>query len=492
MDILSRAKEFLFVNKGWRQIVIKNTFWTGLAEFVVRLLKLVLILLVVRYFGPTEYGKFAFAFSFAAMFGIIFDSGLVMVATREFAVDRANEQFLQDIMLMRFGLGLVGMAAIATGMVWVTDDPMVRSMMLVLGASLFLGELLSLVFAILRARQRMEYECLIRVAHAVILLALAGIVIWTAPSVQGVSLAYLGAVIMTLALVLVAVRERISQLRFQLRLDLWKRLMRVGFPLALAGGMGAVYMNIDSVMLGYWGQITETGWYNAAAKLNGIVLVPMSLLALVTFPAFTATSRDVDDSFRRRWDTWTTSMIGLGAFFACVILASADGIVELAFGEEYRPAGLALQILVITAVLIYIYMPAYQALIMFDQQTRLFQCLAAGALINVLLNIFLIPKFSLYGAAWATVVTHVIILLQVFWLAGKYTPIQPVSRSLLSAIIMAMVAGIVSYEAMVLSGTSVWLMIPLGSAIFLATFALLTKGWDTAIGKRLPSVIREA
>jgi O-antigen/teichoic acid export membrane protein len=172
---------------------------------------------------------------------------------------------------------------------------------------------------------------------------------------------------------------------------------------------------------------------------------------------------------------WTTTMIGLGAFFACLILGLADGIVELAFGGDYRPAGLALQILIITAVLIYIYMPAYQALIMFDQQMRLFRCLSGGALINVVLNIVLIPRFSLYGAAWATVATHMVILVQLFRDAAKYTPVKPMNRAFGLGLGIASASGFVAYLSMRAVSPSLWSAIPVGVLMFLMSFAGLTK-----------------
>src|SRR5207245_5659347 len=90
----------------------------------------------------------------------------------------------------------------------------------------------------------------------------------------------------------------ISRLRITWRFhwDIWKRIFRISIPLALAGGMGAIYMNIDSVMLGYWGQMTETGWYSAASKVSGIMTVPMILLVLVIFPAFVSTADCVDET----------------------------------------------------------------------------------------------------------------------------------------------------------------------------------------------------
>lgn len=491
MEYLHRAKAFLLINTGWKQIVVKNTIWASTAEGVVRILKLALILLLVRYFGPLEYGKFAFAFSFAATFGIIFDAGLVLTATREFSRNKENEELLPDLVLIKLILGLAGMLIISLGMLWLTEDVNVRWMILVFAAYLFASEFINLSYAIFRARQRMEYECYIRICQVLILLAAVGLVMWKAPSVLNASFAYLGSGLLTLGLVVGTLWQGEGKLRFQLRWDVWRRLFRIALPLGMAGGVGALYMNIDSVMLGYWGQITETGWYNVAAKANGVVLVPMSLLSLTTFPAFVSTAGSVDSKFKRRWDIWAGGMIALGSFFACVVLATANEIVELAFGELFRPAALTLQILIITAALIYIYTPCYQALVMFDRQNTLFWALSSGAVINVILNAALIPHYSLYGAAWATVATHIVILCELYFLTARYTPITPINGALFGAVSFSAVSGTLAYLAMKWTGGSLWLSTPIGAVVFLGCFIGLKRAVEMMAARwRLSSAQR--
>ncbi len=110
--LLGRVKRVFFENRSWKQTLVRNTIWATVSEGSARLLKIVQVLLVVRYFGPTEYGKFAFAFAYAAMAAIIFDAGLVTAATREFSANREKEELFTDIALMKLLLGFVGMAAL--------------------------------------------------------------------------------------------------------------------------------------------------------------------------------------------------------------------------------------------------------------------------------------------------------------------------------------------------------------------------------------------
>ena len=124
-----RIKKLLLANQGWSQVVLKNTFWLLISEAVARGLKFALIVAMLRYFGPAEFGKFAFAFSFVTLCGIVFESGLVTTATREFSRSRENEQFLPDLILMRLAFGFLGMLIIVIGAFLVTGDPAIRAMM---------------------------------------------------------------------------------------------------------------------------------------------------------------------------------------------------------------------------------------------------------------------------------------------------------------------------------------------------------------------------
>jgi len=466
---LERLRAWLLVNRYWEQVVFKNIVWATLAEAVVRGLKLAVLPLIARVFGPAEFGKFAFAFSFASVFNIVFDAGLATTTTRELAMTKKNEALLPDILLMKLALGVLGIAAIVLGMLLITHDPMIRAMIVVLGVAFFLLEFVNLSFSVFRAQQRMEYEFLVRVAQAVFLVAAVVLVAWRAPSVLNVSYAYLVSGVLTLAVVATATHGRGVRIRSRVRVDAWRQILGIAMPLALASGATTAYMNVDSILLGSLGKITDTGWYNLATRIVGMLLVPTGLLSLVIFPAFVSTASEVNGMFRKRWDRWSIGMIALGAYLACIVLATADPLVRLVFGPAFAPSGAALRILAIAAVMIFVYTPSFQAMIVFDRQRTLFWSLLSGAVVNLALNVALIPPYGLYGAAWATVATHGILLVELLILAHRCTPVRPVSGTIVAGGAGAAVAATLAYAAMSVTRTNLWLAVPLGSLVFAAS-----------------------
>jgi len=472
---LERLRASLLVNRHWEQVVIKNMVWATLAEAVVRGLKLAVLPLIARLFGPVEFGKFAFAFSFASVFNIVFDAGLATATTRELAMTKKNEALLPDILLMKLGLGVLGIAAIALGMFLITHDPVIRAMIAVLGAAFFVLELVNLSFAVFRAQQRMEYEFLVRVAQAVFLVAAVALAAWKAPSVLNVSYAYLVSGVLTLAVVAAVTGGKVLRIRPRVRADAWKRISAIAVPLALASGATTMYMNLDSILLGYLGKITDSGWYNLATRIVGLLLVPTGLLSLVIFPAFASTAADVSAVFRQRWERWSIGMIALGTYLASVVFATADPLVRLIFGPAFGPTSAALRILAITVVMIFIYTPSFQAMIVFDRQRTLFWSLLSGTVVNVGLNVALIPTYGLYGAAWATVATHAVLLCELLVLTRRCTPVRPVNRAVMMGVVGAAVSGTLAYAAMSVTRTNLWLAVPLGSAVFAASLVGLDR-----------------
>jgi len=467
MKVINPFLEFFLTNRSWKQTLFKNTLWLSLADGVGKVLRVVTVVLMVRFLGPTEYGRFAFAFSFVTMFSMMYDFGLLWVATREFSADQKTQQFLPELLMIKILLGIVTLIAIAVGSVWVTEELIIRIMVIVLGLYLLTLELGSLAYAIFRARQKMEYETVTKVTQGVLLFVGIGMVLWLNPSPLSVSYAHLGAGALFLAMIFGAFRHRGWQLAFRLRWDFLRQWFRLALPLGLAGILVALYMNIDSVMLGYLQRFAEVGWYNAAVKtIQGFVLIPITYSALASFPMFTAMSVNGDPAFRKSWDAWTGWMIIVGGYLTMTVIATADQVVILVYGEAFEPTISALKILSLVSMMMYLYMPYYHAMIIFKKYSQFFWCHFVGAFVNVLMNVILIPRYGLYGAAWTSVVTHLVILSVLFSFAARHTQLKPVNEAFLTAILGSATSGILAYIVMVVMKDNLWLSIPLGTIVF--------------------------
>ena len=104
---------------------------------------------------------------------------------------------------------------------------------------------------------------------------------------------------------------------------------------------------------------------------------------------------------------------------------------------------LSLQILIFVAGLNFLYNPYGSALVVVGQQKKHLLGTAVAALINIVLNIILIPRFSLYGAAIATLISYTVLLGVEAWLASRFTSLAIWDAALTRVFLVAGLASII-------------------------------------------------
>jgi len=123
----------------------------------------------------------------------------------------------------------------------------------------------------------------------------------------------------------------------------------------------------------------------------------------------------------------------------------APKIINFVYDLSYFPSILAFQILLIMAAFYYISNPFFHALIISNQQKKVFWATFFGAVINVILNLILIPKYSLYGAAISTVISFIFVFSLLFWFTSRFTFIKPLNFKLLLNFIKISLSSIAMY-----------------------------------------------
>jgi O-antigen/teichoic acid export membrane protein len=232
-------------------------------------------------------------------------------------------------------------------------------------------------------------------------------------------------------------------LRLTLDRRVWKRYVAMAAPLASYGVVMGVYSFGDSVMLGAFGLLEETGWYNAALRIVGLAIIPMNFVGPVFLPALSSAVARPQERLQRLFDSQLEIMIFVAFMIACLVLPLAPTIMEVAFTSSFGASALALQISIFVAFFQYLWTPYNQALIVFNQQRKVFLIHLVGALSNVVLNAVLIPRLSFYGASIASVLTQVTVLCLLFGAVRRSTPIAFSSRRVSGALTAAAVSAVV-------------------------------------------------
>jgi len=390
--------------------IFKNTIWLGIGEGISRLFLLFLFIYAARTLGPEGFGVFNFALAIVSFFVIFSNLGISDITTRELAKDKEKINHYPGILLLRILLSIGAFIIVFAVSFFLTQDEYIRKIIWILGMYVLTHNFLILVYSFFRARRQMKYEALIRILEAFLTAAIGFLMLIKIPSVINLSYAFLLATLVITVFFIIFFSIIIKPIWISWDFNLWKKFLKVSWPIGVAYAFGMVYIRIDSVIMGFLGQIVEVGWYSAAYKIAGVLIVPSSLIGASFFPVLSKLFQESKEKFQETFKFYIKLMIILSVFIIIIGLIFSSYIVNIFYGQMFSPAVLALQILIIMAGLNYIYSPFYLVLVATNNQKKIFWISFIGAIINIILNIILIPYYSLYGAAVATLITYIFLV----------------------------------------------------------------------------------
>ena len=174
----------------------------------------------------------------------------------------------------------------------------------------------------------------------------------------------------------------------------------------------SVYTNLDVVMLRFMKGNTEVGYYNAAIKVKTILVTMITSLGTVLLPRLSYyIKKDRTEDFYR--------MIGKAVNFVVIagvpltiyfVLYARESVMFLA-GEDYNGAVMPMILLMPTVLLIGLSnITGIQILTPQNMEQKVLNSIICGALVDFILNLVLIPKMASSGAALATTLAELVVL----------------------------------------------------------------------------------
>jgi O-antigen/teichoic acid export membrane protein len=180
--------------------------------------------------------------------------------------------------------------------------------------------------------------------------------------------------------------------------------MRFGVQVFGAMAANTINYQADILLIGYFLTATDVGYYAVAVSLSRFFWLIPDSIHRITYPAtsdywaknnHTALNKMIDKSMK--YTTCILLLFGLGVGFF------AKEIITTIFGNEFIRAVLPLQILIIGTVIFGIFKAVGGALGGIERVDLILKIAGLGALVNIILNISLIPLFGILGAAIATI-----------------------------------------------------------------------------------------
>ena len=175
-----------------------------------------------------------------------------------------------------------------------------------------------------------------------------------------------------------------------------------------------IYVNSDVIVLGIFKDDITVGVFSAAIKVIKAVCVPIASIGFVVVPRIAESiAKNSNDTVQV--ESICKKVIDFMLFlilpFSIGLYIMSDEAILLLSGEEFLEGSLVIKLLIIDLFLSPINgFLISQLLVPFGKEKLAFWATIGGALINLILDIAIIPFFSLYGAAVATVASEIMVL----------------------------------------------------------------------------------
>jgi len=418
-DDLAGAQE------GMRRVA-RNTAFMLAGDAGVKLLAAVFGVVVVRRFGPEDFGRYAAALAFVGMWSILTDLGTSQFSLRALARGDRAAALLADLIGLRLLLSLAALLAIPA-----LAEAMGEPNEQVVGV--FVGSLVLLVHAVsgpvqalMIARERLAVVSAASVANQALFVVFGTVSLLA----HGGFVGLLVAVIVSQALVgaglVQAARRRLS-----LRLERpsparWPRLLRSGLPFFVSQVSDVALRRFELVYILWALSATQVGWYSVAVNLVAMLMPLSQSLGFAIFPrlvrenagaAPASEGGNVGSTLQNsaRWVLLISLPIAAGGFLL------ADRIIETLYTAAFQPAVPVLRLLVWSLPLLFLQEVLGRAVVARQLEHAMARISLANAIVCPPLTVLAVTYFGIAGAAAVALSSRMLISVATVVLLGAGT-----------------------------------------------------------------------
>jgi len=164
----------------------------------------------------------------------------------------------------------------------------------------------------------------------------------------------------------------------------------------------SIYMRIDQVMIKEIMNSNAVGQYSAAVSLSQAWYFIPTVIGSSLFPAIINAKKINKKLYYGRVQNLYDLMVLLAISIALPLTFLSDLLVNLLFGSEFTETGSVLSVHIWAGVFVFLGVSGSKWTLNENLQRYSSLCLFIGMLANIVLNLVMIPKFGIIGAALAT------------------------------------------------------------------------------------------
>lgn len=403
MTWLKRAYE-LTRHRGVRRYAF-NTAWLFGEHFLRGVVGVVIGIYVTRYLGPAKFGIFSYIGSTVSILAAVGRLGFDNLLVREL-VEKPdqNEGDLGTAFWLTIFSGAGLLFVLVLGMqIWDHLDQ--HTVYATIAGSILIFQSFSVVDSYFQARVQARTVTICRVLALLVSNSAKVIGVFCgAGLVYFFTVAAFEQALLALFYYFVARAGKFDPFLRHFSIGRAKELLRDSWPLVLTAIAITIYMKMDQVIIKIMLGEREVGIYSAAVRIFETWIALPHLLCISVLPALLFAQQKDRAIYRRRLVLLFRGIVWASLVVSILVFAFAKEIVFYSYGRAFSEASTVLGLVMFTSIWSGMGSVSARYFIMENMQSKIAVRTILAAVLNVILNIALIPILGILGSAWATLV----------------------------------------------------------------------------------------
>ncbi|MFO8086610.1 MAG: flippase [Bacteroidales bacterium] len=386
---------------------IKNSGWLFFDHIIRIAVGFVIGIWIARYLGPANLGLLDYSVAFFSLFAAISSLGLSGIVVRELVrePDKSDEILASAFTMLSVAGGITFLLALITIRFLRQGDAEIQLLVTIVAAGLIFQAFTAIEFWF-KSQVQSKYTVYARSAAFLILSLVKVILLLNGAPLIYFALAVFAEIALGALFLFMVFRTRGHQLKLsKATFSRCKNLLKDSWPAIISCLSIALFMKIDMVMLGEMVGNEVVGIYSAASRISMLWYFLPSIIVSSVFPFIIETKAVSEDLYTRRVAQLFSLMTILALPIIVLIMTFSNVLISFLYGHPYAAAGPVLAIHVMGCWFVFL----GQAQEPWDIAENLMRLAmfrtASGALINILLNLLLIPHYAAIGASVASVIS---------------------------------------------------------------------------------------
>ena len=451
--------------------VFENISWMLISQIIASILAFIWTILTAQYLGPSDYGIFGTAISFSSLFLVIADFGIGTYIIRSISTDLETEsKYINNAFSLSLFLSLLYLSIILIVLLVLGWENLIILACLLYAISNVINKLVGVFLVSFQVNEQMKFQAINNIILNGFTFIVLMIVIFTSFGLFGVISAYIVSGSISFLYVFFTVRKHYFKPQLSFNPTFYKELIKCGIPFAITSVFVTIYYSLDMVMITQFVGTYDAGLYNSAYKLLSFLTIFYSIYGTVIFPVFNKLFKDSENLLRFSFAKSLKYLSAISIPIAVFTCFYSFDIISI-YGSEFTSAGSILNILIWTIIFIFINSNCANVLNVMHKEYSVTVICGLAALLNIVLNLIFIPKYSYYGASVSTVLSEVLVFILYLYVLKKINQL-PDKHFVYGIIKICLASGILAI-ALYFLNLNLWLAMLVSIVVYFAALMLL-------------------